>query len=85
MNTSGPFPLFGKLFEVSTSHHRTLPLLLKMTCFLLEFMEANPDLVAKDNALDFLSDDGGLTYNRCHCESVAPFIKTCCNPLVSLE
>ena len=30
-------------------------------------MEQNPDLVPPDNGMNFLSDDGGLTYNRCHC------------------
>ncbi|KAI5899494.1 glycosyltransferase family 15 protein [Schizophyllum commune H4-8] len=31
-----------------------------------EFIEENPDLVPPDNAMAFLSDDGGKTYNRCH-------------------
>ncbi|KAI0006044.1 glycosyltransferase family 15 protein [Russula compacta] len=31
-----------------------------------EFMEQNPDLIATNNALGFLSDDSGLNYNRCH-------------------
>jgi len=31
-----------------------------------EFVEQNPDLIAEDNALSFVSDDGGDTYNRCH-------------------
>jgi len=31
-----------------------------------EFIQANPDLVASDNAMRFISDDGGNTYNRCH-------------------
>jgi hypothetical protein len=31
------------------------------------FMKENPDLVVKDNALEFISDDGGESYNRCHC------------------
>ncbi|KAF8894629.1 glycosyltransferase family 15 protein [Infundibulicybe gibba] len=31
-----------------------------------EFIAAHPDLVSPDNAMDFLSDDGGVTYNRCH-------------------
>ncbi|RXK38641.1 alpha 1,2-mannosyltransferase [Tremella mesenterica] len=31
-----------------------------------EFIKENPDLVSEDNAMDFLSDDGGDTYNRCH-------------------
>jgi len=31
-----------------------------------EFINANPGLVSPDNAMAFLSDDGGNTYNRCH-------------------
>ena len=38
------------------------------TC-LVEFINSNPDLVSPDNAMAFISDDGGETYNRCHCES----------------
>lgn len=36
---------------------------------LSEFMEKNPEVVAPDNAMDFLSDNGGTSYNLCHCES----------------
>ncbi|KAN0133778.1 glycosyltransferase family 15 protein [Lactarius tabidus] len=31
-----------------------------------EFMEQNPELIASDNGMGFISDDGGLNYNRCH-------------------
>jgi alpha 1,2-mannosyltransferase len=31
-----------------------------------EFIAANPGLVSPDNAMGFVSDDGGETYNRCH-------------------
>jgi len=31
-------------------------------------MKEHPDLMPKDNALGFVSDDGGETYNKCHCE-----------------
>lgn len=37
--------------------------------FRTEFTEQNPDLVPSGNALGFISDDGGNTYNRCHCKS----------------
>lgn len=37
-----------------------------LTPLVTEFMKANPSLMPKDNALKFLSDDGGETYNRCH-------------------
>jgi len=31
-----------------------------------EFLEANPGITSEDNAMAFLSDNGGETYNRCH-------------------
>ncbi|KAH9484267.1 Alpha-1,2 mannosyltransferase KTR1 [Psilocybe cubensis] len=31
-----------------------------------EFIHENPELISPDNAMSFLSDDGGETYNRCH-------------------
>ncbi|KIY70889.1 glycosyltransferase family 15 protein [Cylindrobasidium torrendii FP15055 ss-10] len=51
-------------FTVSLyEYERTIPTLWDTV---KEFMDENPTLVAKDNAIDFLSDDGGRTYNRCH-------------------
>lgn len=32
------------------------------------FIKKHPELLTEGNAMDFLSDDGGATYNRCHCE-----------------
>lgn len=31
-----------------------------------KFMSANPQHIAEDNSMGFLSDDGGKTYNKCH-------------------
>ncbi|KAF8343559.1 glycosyltransferase family 15 protein [Amanita rubescens] len=31
-----------------------------------EFLDANPELVPTDNAMNFISDDNGTTYNQCH-------------------
>ncbi|KAJ7230233.1 glycosyltransferase family 15 protein [Mycena pura] len=31
-----------------------------------EFVRDNPDYISPDNAMGFLSDDGGDSYNRCH-------------------
>lgn len=31
-----------------------------------DFLKIHPEYVAKDNMLDFISDDGGETYNLCH-------------------
>ncbi|KAG7452465.1 glycosyltransferase family 15 protein [Guyanagaster necrorhizus] len=51
-------------FTVSLyEYERTIPTLWAAV---REFLEANPGITPKDNAMDFLSDDGGLTYNRCH-------------------
>ena len=36
---------------------------------LAEFIKLHPDYLAADNAMAFLSDDGGDTYNKCHCKS----------------
>ena len=32
-----------------------------------EFMAENPDLVTEGNAMGFVSDNSGQSYNRCHC------------------
>lgn len=47
------------LFE----YEATIPTLWKTT---KQFMEEHPELVHSHNAMDFLSSDGGETYNRCH-------------------
>ncbi|KAL5356004.1 nucleotide-diphospho-sugar transferase [Aspergillus floccosus] len=31
-----------------------------------KFMGNHPEHIAEDNSMDFLSDDGGKTYNKCH-------------------
>lgn len=35
---------------------------------LKDFVRQNPHYVVKDNALGFITDNGGDTYNLCHCE-----------------
>ncbi|KXN89248.1 Glycolipid 2-alpha-mannosyltransferase 1 [Leucoagaricus sp. SymC.cos] len=47
------------LYEYET----TIPTLWKTV---KEFTEKHPELVAEGNAMQFLSDDNGSTYNRCH-------------------
>lgn len=37
----------------------------------LEFAQENPQYIAANNSMDFLSNNGGQTYNLCHCESRA--------------
>lgn len=38
------------------------------TLTLSDFIAENPDLVSPDNAMNFISDDGGENYNNCHCK-----------------
>lgn len=38
--------------------------------FLAEFIEKYPELIPEGNAMGFLSDDGGKSYNKCHCKSI---------------
>jgi len=47
------------LFE----YENTIPTLWKSV---KEFMKKNPELIAKDNLMNWLSDDNGETYSRCH-------------------
>lgn len=35
-----------------------------------DFIKLHPEYLAKDNAMGFLSETGGDTYNLCHCEEV---------------
>ena len=49
-----------------------------------EFIKKNPQYVATDNAMDFLSNDGGRSYSLCHCKCgcfpmapEAPFLACC--------
>lgn len=41
---------------------------LALMCVSLEFIDKHPEYLPKDNAMQFISDDGGNTYNRCHCK-----------------
>lgn len=35
----------------------------------IDFIKKYPEHIPEGNGMKFLSDDGGETYNRCHCES----------------
>ena len=35
-----------------------------------DFITENPQYVAPNNAMNFLSDNGGANYNLCHCTSM---------------
>lgn len=38
------------------------------TDILTEFVAENPQYLAPNNSMDFLSDNGGQSYNLCHCK-----------------
>ena len=37
-----------------------------------EFIKAHPEYVAKNNAMGYMSDDNGNSYNLCHCAHGLP-------------
>jgi len=39
---------------------------------LADFIAEHPEYLAPNNAMNFLSDNGGVNYNLCHCTSVSP-------------
>ncbi|CAL9735139.1 alpha-1,2 mannosyltransferase Ktr1p [Monosporozyma servazzii] len=56
----------GKKYAFAISIHEylaTIPTLWDVT---KEFMNKHPEFLPKDNMLDFISDDNGLSYNLCH-------------------
>ncbi|OBZ75120.1 Glycolipid 2-alpha-mannosyltransferase 2 [Grifola frondosa] len=48
---------------LQSMHIHALSILISNTT---EFIRENPDFLPKDNAMSFISDDGGETYNNCH-------------------
>ncbi|KAG5221290.1 glycosyltransferase family protein [Salix suchowensis] len=65
INTTGVSSFTISLYE----YEATIPTLWNAV---KQFIHANPELVEPENALAFLSDDGGETYNRCHCKYLPP-------------
>ena len=47
---------------------RTLKLISRLTPPRSDFIKKYPEYIPEGNGMKFLSDDGGETYNRCHCE-----------------
>ena len=41
-----------------------------------EFMREHPETVARDNAMGYMSDDGGNSYNLCHCAYASESFRT---------
>jgi alpha 1,2-mannosyltransferase len=47
---------------------RTIKLILPLMPPRSDFIKKYPEYIPEGNGMKFLSDDGGETYNRCHCE-----------------
>lgn len=81
MSTKLPSPPSGRPPGVSETRFihmewRSCPLRL------LEFIDKHPEYLPKENAMQFISDDGGKTYNRCHCKPLLRCdVKNSCSPL----
>ena len=43
----------------------------------VEFTKENPQYIAQNNAIGFLSDDAGTSYNLCHCKCRLYFLASC--------
>ncbi|TDL29878.1 glycosyltransferase family 15 protein [Rickenella mellea] len=56
----------GKIYGFTISLFEFIETIPTLWNTVKEFLYANPGLVSADNAMQFLSDDGGWTYNRCH-------------------
>jgi hypothetical protein len=38
----------------------------------VDFTRIHPEYVVQNNAMAFLSDNGGMEFNLCHCTSILP-------------
>ena len=64
MNIKEPYLRSGRPLRVSLRPFLSAWRLIRA---IAEFIEQHPEYVASDNAMAFLSDDGGTSYNLCHC------------------
>lgn len=56
----------NKVYGFTISIHEFRATIESLWKHTTDFLKIHPDYVAKDNLLDFISDDGGETYNLCH-------------------
>ncbi|RSH94087.1 alpha 1,2-mannosyltransferase 2.4.1 [Saitozyma podzolica] len=56
----------NKVYGFTLSLYEYIETIPSLWASVREFMELHPEHLAEDNAMAFLSDDGGLTYNKCH-------------------
>ncbi len=50
-----------------------------------EFVKEHPEYVAPNNAIGYMSEDGGNSYNNCHCASPFPSRSWLCSLLTRPE
>ena|ERR1700722_1593510 len=82
MSTKAQYLPYGNRLKVT----RSIFLLSVLTrALVLEFIAANPELVDPDNAMAFLSDDNGETYNKCHCKLLVNGLGKDTEHIISLE
>lgn len=62
------YQVFGAMSKVGSELWLCLNLHSSMLA-IIDFIKLHPEYLAKDNAMRFLSDTGGDTYNLCHCKS----------------
>lgn len=61
----------GKVYGFTISLYEYIETIPTLWDAVKEFISENPQYLPEDNAMQFLSDDGGETYNRCHCGSLS--------------
>ena len=65
-NLNGTQPLWHLGFTLAMLEYvQTIPTFWNT---MRDFIEKNPQYLAENNAMDFLSPNGGRTYNLCHCK-----------------
>lgn len=56
----------GKKYSFVLSLYEYVETIPTLWDSVLSFMKKHPEHIVEDNSMDFLSDDGGKTYNHCH-------------------
>ncbi|KAL0946882.1 hypothetical protein HGRIS_013048 [Hohenbuehelia grisea] len=56
-----------KVYGFTISLYEWEPTIPTLWSTVKEFMALHPEYIAEQNSMDFLSDNGGETYNLCHC------------------
>ncbi|KAF7313799.1 Glycosyltransferase family 15 protein [Mycena chlorophos] len=73
-----------KIYGFTISFYEWEPTIPTLWSAVKEFVRKYPQYVADDNAMSYLSDDGGETYNLCHCECFLLHLGSCrLNPALS--